>query len=48
MDNKASTALKMKMDSMNIKYQLVPPSNQRANNSEREVQTFNNHFIAKL
>ena len=36
------------MKSMNIKYQLVPPSNHRANNAERAIQTFKNHFIAGL
>ena len=30
MDNEASTALKMTMNSMKIKYQLVPRSNHRA------------------
>ena len=33
---------------MNIKYHLVPPINQRANNSERAMQKFKNHFIAGL
>ena len=47
-DNKASTALKLTMTTMNIKYQLVPPSNHRANNAERAIQTFKNHFIAGL
>ena len=48
MDNEASTALNMTMTSMNNKYQLVPPSNHRANNSERAIKTFNNHFITGL
>ena len=48
MDNKASTALKLTMTTMNIKYKLVPPSNHRAKNAEREIQTFNNHFIEGL
>ena len=34
MDNEASTALNMTMITMNIKYQLVPPSNHIANNAE--------------
>ena len=34
MDNEASTALKLTMTTMNIKYQLVPPSNHRENNEE--------------
>ena len=48
MDNEASTALKIKMTSMNIKYQLVPQINHRANNSERAILTFKNNFIAGL
>ena len=48
MDNKASTILKIKMKTMNIKYKLVPPSNHRANNAERAIKTFKNHFIAGL
>ena len=48
MDNQESTALKMTMTTMNIKYQLVPPRNHRANNSDREIQTFKNHLIAEL
>ena len=45
MDNEASEALKMTMKAMNIKYQLVPPSIHRANNAERAIHTFKNHFI---
>ena len=48
MDNEASTTLNLTMATMNIKYQLVTPSNHRAKNVEREIQTFNNHFIAGL
>ena len=48
MDNEASTSLKMKMTTMNIKDQLVPPSNHIANNAKRAIQTFKNHFIARL
>ena len=48
MDNGASTALKMTMTSMNIKYQLVPPINHRAKNAEIAIQTSKNHFIAGL
>ena len=48
MFNEASTALNMTMNSMNINYQLVPPSNHRANNVERAIQTFKNHFIAGM
>ena len=48
MDNEAFADLKIIMASVNIKYQLVPPSNHRANNSERAIQIFKNHFIAGL
>ena len=48
MYNETSTALNMRMTSMNIKYQLVTPSNDRANNSERAIKTFKTHFIAGL
>ena len=48
MDNEAYTALKLIMTTMNIKYQLVPPSNHRANNAKRAIQTFKNHLIAVL
>ena len=36
------------MTNMDINYCLVPPSNHRANNAEREIQTFKNHSIAGL
>ena len=36
MDNEAYTALNMTMTTMNINYQLVPPSTHRANNAERD------------
>ena len=48
MDNEASTALKMAMKIMNMKYQLLPPSYHRANNAERATQNFKNYFIAGL
>ena len=38
----------MKMTKMDIKYQVVPPSNHMENNSERVIKTFKNHFIAGL
>ena len=41
-DNEASAAFKMKMTTMDIKYQLVTPSN------HRNIQTFTNHFVAGL
>ena len=48
MDNGSSAALKMTMTTMNIKYQLVPPSKHRANNAEIVIQKSKNHFIAGL
>ena len=48
MDNEASTALKMTMMTMNIKYHLVPPSNHISKNVKRAIQTFKNHFIEGL
>ena len=48
MDNELSTSIKSKMTTMNIKYQLVNPSNHREKNAERVIQTFKNHFIAGL
>ena len=47
-DNKASTALNMTMTTVNIKYQVGPPSNHIANNAEREIQIFKNHFIVGM
>ena len=37
-NNEAYTALKNKMTTMEIKYQLVPQGNHRANNTERSIQ----------
>ena len=48
MENEASTALNLKMTTMNSKNQLVHPSNHRANNAEIAIHTFKNHFIAGL
>ena len=48
MDNDASAILKITMTTVDIKYKLVPPSNHIANNAERSIQTFRNHFIAGL
>ena len=48
MDNETSTALNTKMTSMNIKYQLGPPSKHRAKNVERAMQNFKKYFIAVM
>ena len=42
------TAFKMGIPTMDIKYQLVPPSNNRDKNAGRSIQTFKNHFIVEL
>jgi hypothetical protein len=47
-DNEASTDLKHAMSKQDIKHQLVPPHNHRANLAERAIQTFKNHFVALL
>ena len=48
MYNDASTVLKRTMTSMNTNYQLLPSSNHRANNAERAIKTFKDHFIAGM
>ena len=48
MDNESSEALKMAMATMDINYQLVPPSQHRANNAERAIHTFKNHVTSGL
>eukprot|EP00978_Attheya_sp_CCMP212_P013058 scaffold32606_cov75-Attheya_sp.AAC.1 len=48
LDNEASKALKKAITGQNITYQLAPPGNHRQNNAERAIQTFKNHFVARL
>ena len=48
MNIEAYKALRMKMTSMKIKYQLTPPINNRANNAEREIQTLNKKSIVGM
>ena len=48
MDNEESTALTLTMMNINVKYQLVPTINHRANNTEREIQKSKNYFIEGL
>ena len=48
MDNEASKALNMTMTTMNINYQLFPPSNHISNNTDRAIKTFKNQFISGL
>ena len=47
-DNEASLDLTQAMNAKNIKFQLVPPHNHRANQAERAIQTYKNHFVAIL
>ena len=47
-DNEASLDLKNAMNKEKIEFQLVPPNNHRANQAERAIQTFKNHFVAIL
>lgn len=48
MDNECSTRVATYIRSNNIKIQLVPPHNHRANAAERAIATFKDHFIASL
>ena len=48
MDNKASTEFKNSRTTIDIKYQLVTPSNHRAKNTDRSINIFKNHFLAGL
>ena len=48
MDNEELKALKTTMTTMGIKYQLSPPQEITEKNSDRDIQTFKNHFIAGL
>ena len=47
-DNEISKDLKYCFSENDIKFQLVPPHNHRANAAERAIQTFKSHFIAGL
>ena len=47
-DNEAYTDLNMTTTTMNIKYQLVPPSNHRSNNTERAIHDLRYYFIEGL
>ena len=48
MDNEASTDFKMATITMDIKYQLVTPSNHRSNNAKISIQKLKNYFITVL
>jgi hypothetical protein len=48
LENECSEALKTYLNESDIKLQLSPPYNHRANAAERAIRTFKNHFIAGL
>jgi hypothetical protein len=48
LDNEASAALKNFFTTHDVEYQLVPPHCHRCNAAEREIHTFNEHFVAGL
>jgi hypothetical protein len=47
-DNEASAALQQFTTSVNVDYQLAPPHTHRRNAAERDIRTFENHFITGL
>jgi hypothetical protein len=48
LDNEASPALKNFFTANDVEYQVVPPHCHRRNASERDIRTFNEHFVAGL
>ena len=48
LDNEASTNLKEFLTAKHVEYQLVPPHIHQCNSAECAIQTFKNHFIARL
>ena len=48
MDNEVSDDLKKYLEDLDVQFQLVPPHMHRRNAAERDVRTFNNHFIDDL
>jgi len=48
MDNEASKAVQSTISNKEVRFQLVPPNNHRANAAERAIQTFKHHFISCL
>ena len=45
LDNEASAALQLSMQTKKVNFQLVPPHNYRRNAAERCIHTFKDHFI---
>eukprot|EP00536_Pseudo-nitzschia_multiseries_P018409 jgi/Psemu1/55461/gm1.55461_g len=48
MDNETSKKLVTYITKSNLDYQLALPGDHRLNHAERAIQTFKNHFIARL
>ena len=48
MENESQIYFFMTMATMDIRYQLVTSGKYRANNADRAIQTFKNHFIVGL
>ena len=48
LDNETSTAVENYCKENDIKLEFVPPGNHRANDAERAIRTFVNHFLATL
>ena len=48
LDNEISEAYKDEIRNTGMTYQLVPPDDHRRNSSEREIQTWKNHFVSVL
>ncbi len=48
LNNQASAAYKIAIETSKMTYQLVPPDNHRQNMAEKAIQTFKNHFISVL
>ena len=48
LDNECYKVLKEYMEEENENFQLVPPHLHRRNSAKREIQTFKNHFIARI
>ena len=48
LDNGCSKVLKEYTEEENETFQLVPPHLHRQNDAERAIQTFKNHFIARM
>ena len=48
LDNKISQTYKEEIRESGMLYQLVPPDDHRRNISDRDIQTWKNHFVGVL